>query len=115
MDIQAIILNLDGEPDRSTLDALFTLRSRGYRLAANKKINACDVFVEATEKRDALLLAAQSLGVAPSECAAAQRDEQSIVAAKSSGMTAIGVGKAKNCVYADFSVNDVGELAELFM
>ena len=113
MDIQAIILSFDTEPDKSTVDALFALRSRGYRLAANKKIGVCDVFVESPEKRESLLLAAQSLGVSPWECSAAQRNEQSVVAAKSSGMTAIGVGKAKNCVYADFSVNDIGELAEL--
>ena len=117
MDIQAIIFGFSKEPDAKMRDILCTLRRRGYRLATNYDCIACDVFFERNESasRETLLSVARLLGVSPSECAVVESECERLIAAKTSGMTAIGAGEAATCVYADICLGNIGELTDIFV
>ena len=116
MDIQAIIFDFEKAPDAEARAVLCTLRKRGYRLAASYACDACDATFERSGKssREALLSAAEMLGVAPGECAAVESDCSRLSAAKENGMTAIGVGEASTCVYADICLASLAELEDIF-
>ena len=121
MDIQAIIFGRDAVSnnernkelfgiDENVKKTLFKLQQRGYKLAAiepkgNEK-NACEA--------DVLLSTAKTLGVPPHECAVVEDATTGIDAAKSNGMTAIGIGKAKNYIFADMCIREISELLDIF-
>ena len=117
MDIQAIIFNFAKAPDAQTRMLLCTLRKRGYRLAASYACGACDAVFEREKdaRREVLLSAAKKLGVAPSECAVVESECERLVSAKDSGMTAIGVGEAATCIYADICLGNIEELTDIFV
>lgn len=117
MDIQAIILDFSKAPDARERGVLCTLRRRGYKLASSYACGACDVSFQRgdTANREALLAAAKALGVKPEECAAVESECARLCAAKENGMTAIGVGEASTCVYADICLGSFLELADIFV
>ena len=117
MDIQAIIFNFSKAPDAAEREILCALRRRGYRLAANFACGYCDASFEIEEGkgREALLAAAQALGVEPTECAVVESECDGLRTAKESGMTAIGIGKAALCVYADVCLRKLAELTDIFV
>ena len=53
------------------------------------------------------LIAAEKLGVNPSECLVVEDSDAGIVAAKAGGMFALAVGAAKNNTLADFSAESL--------
>ncbi len=116
MDIQAIIFDFEEAPNAKTRETLCKLRRRGYRLAANRACEACDVIFESDREdaRGSFLRAAALLRVPPQTCAVVESVSERLVAAKDGGMTAIGVGGAQNCIYADTSVFDISELSDIF-
>lgn len=106
MNIQAIIFGC--ETVASTAEAkktFFTLWQRGYKLAA--------VDLDKT-KSDILLSTAKNLGVEPRECAVVEDAFSAIDAAKSKGMTTIGIGRAKNYILADMCIFKLSELLDIF-
>ncbi len=116
MDIQAIILGFEKAPDVKTRETLVSLRRKGYKLAANYACGACDLFFEKGDSlRDAYLQAVKTLGVPPEKCVVVESTCERLLAAKDSGMAAIGVGGAQNCIYADTSIRDFAELADIFV
>ena len=117
MDIQAIIFDFASTPDENVRAVLCTLRRRGYRLAASYACGACDATFERGRcaSRETFLSAAKTLGVAPGECAVVESECERLSAAKDSGMTAIGIGKASACVYADICLGDFSELEDIFV
>ena len=116
MDIQAIIVDFEKAPDAGTRETLCKLRRRGYKLAANCACGACDVFFESNgeDVRGSFLRAAELLRVPPQECAVVESVCERLISAKDGGMAAIGVGGAQNCIYADTSIRDFSELADIF-
>ena len=117
MDIQAIIFDFSKAPCEEAKNVLATLHKRGYRLAANFVCDACDATFERKENasREALLSAAAMLGLAPGECAVVESECERLFAAKDSGMTAIGVGEASTCIYADICLGNISELTDIFV
>jgi len=116
MDIQAIIFDFSKAPAGNEREVLCTLRKRGYKLASSFDSGACDVIFERKEhaSRETLLAVAKTLGVAPGECAVAESESDRLFAAKDSGMTAIGIGEAAACIYADICLGSFAELADIF-
>ncbi len=115
MDIQAIIVGFEKAPDTKTRETLCNLRRRGYRLAANCACGACDVFFEKGENlRESYLNAAKTLGMPPDKCVVVESTCERLLAAKDGGMAAIGIGAAQNCIYADTSIRNFSELADIF-
>ncbi len=115
MDIQAIIFGVDAVKEKNgTPDifdkTFFQLQKRGYKIAAvdiakNEKIRS---------QSDILLGTARMLGVPARECAVVESEPFGIDAAKSSGMTAIGIGGAGKYILADMCIGDLSELLDIF-
>ncbi|MBO5006664.1 MAG: HAD family phosphatase [Clostridia bacterium] len=115
MDIQAIIFGVDTVKEKNGAPNMFgktffQLQKRGYKLAA--------VELEKSEKicfqSDILLSTARTLGVSARECAVVENQPFGIDAAKSSGMTAIGIGGAGKYILADMCISDLSELLDIF-
>ena len=56
---------------------------------------------------EVFLLAAKMLGVQPEECAVIEDAQAGIDAVKATGMKAVGIGSAANCLNADMKLNDL--------
>lgn len=115
MDIQAIIFGRDAVNnsfifEKQAKETFFLLQKRGYKLAAVEHDDDQKALTEA----DILLGTAKTLGVPPHECAVVENAEVGIDAAKSNGMTAIGIGKAKNYILADMCIGEISELLDIF-
>ena len=117
MDIHAIIFNFPKAPDADERIVMCTLRRRGYRLAANFASGACDVFFGSSgmSKREEYLEIACKLGVPYDECAVVEGACDDLNEAKNAGMTAIGVGDAVNCIYADTGISNIADLLNIFV
>lgn len=59
---------------------------------------------------EVFLIAAQKIGIAPSECVVIEDSDAGIEAAKAGGMYAVAVGEAENNSKADISVSSLGSL-----
>lgn len=115
MDIQAIIFGVDAVNTKNGVPSMsektfFQLQKRGYKLAAvetvkNEKISS---------QSDILLGTARTLGVSAHKCAVVESAPFGIDAAKSSGMTAIGIGGAGNYIFADMCIGNISELLDIF-
>ncbi len=122
MDIQAIIFSggavINGakmrdfySADENVKRTLWGLQQRGYKLAA---IEESEFDKDIGSTADILLSTAKTLGVPPYECAVVEDAESGIDAAKSTGMTTIGIGKAQNYILADMCIRDISELLDIF-
>ena len=59
---------------------------------------------------EVFLIAAEKMGISPSECAVIEDSDAGIEAAKAGGMYAVAVGEAENNSKADISVSSLGSL-----
>ncbi len=62
---------------------------------------------------EVFLIAADKLGIAPSECVVIEDSDAGIEAAKAGGMYAVAVGEAENNKKADIAVSSVGSLSRI--
>lgn len=62
---------------------------------------------------EVFLIAANKLGIAPSECVVIEDSDAGIEAAKAGGMYAVAVGEAENNKKADIAVSSVGSLSRI--
>lgn len=111
---------------RTTLQAL---RSRGYRLAIGSSSKNAKFILEKVELSDAFdaisdgtnitkskpdpevfLKAAEYLKVEPGDCFVVEDARAGIDAAKSGGMTAIGIGEAASYEKADITIREFSDL-----
>ena len=111
------------------LDTLSYLKGRGVKVAIGSSSkntpiilrqigleNAFDAVADGNaithSKPDpeVFLIAAQKIGIAPSECVVIEDSDAGIEAAKAGGMYAVAVGEAENNSKADISVSSLGSL-----
>lgn len=105
------------------------LRSNGIKTAVGSASKNTPVILEKTDLADkfdavscgldtqkskpdpeVFLIAAQKIGIAPSECVVIEDSDAGIEAAKAGGMYAVAVGEAENNNKADISVSSVDDL-----
>lgn len=115
MDIQAIIFGADAVKERSEKGDNFSrtsfyLEKRGYKIAAVEN----ETKPKSRSHSDILLGTAKTLGLDASKCAVVENNISGIDAAKSSGMTAIGIGEARNYIFSDICIGHLSELLDIF-
>ncbi len=115
MDIQAIIFGTDAvkegiEKGDNSNKTFFYLQKRGYKIAAVEN----EIKPKIRSHSDILLGTARTLGVDADKCAVVENKTSGIDAAKSSGMTAIGIGEAQNYIFSDICIGHLSELLDIF-
>lgn len=113
-------------------DTLRELRQRGYKLAIGsssknagfilEKVRLADMFDAVSDGNnisrskpdpEVFLIAAKLLDVSPEQCAVVEDAYAGIDAAKSAGMTAVGIGDAAGYEKSDYTIRTVNELLQI--
>lgn len=127
------VKSLESLDKSAVLDGAFDfiayLRSSGIKTAVGSASKNTPLILEKTDLADkfdavscgldtqkskpdpeVFLIAAQKIGIAPSECVVIEDSDAGIEAAKAGGMYVVAVGEAENNSKADISVSSLGSL-----